>query len=194
MKLDSIPQSQEKTNLLESLDEIEKNIGYISKIVADLQDFARPITPTIKETELEQVCQEILHKNVPQNIEVSCKLDKTAKQVKADPELLKRVITNLITNAVQAMPSGGKLSINSYRDKSDVVVEVQDTGEGIPDDVKAKLFTPLFTTKSKGQGFGLAVVKRVTEAMNGTVTFESESGKGTKFMVRLPPPKKQNKN
>ena len=57
----------------------------------------------------------------------------------------------------------------------------QDTGVGIPEEVKDELFTPLFTTKSKGQGFGLAVVKRMVEAMNGTITFESEVGKGTKF-------------
>ena len=60
-------------------------------------------------------------------------------------------------------------------------------GVGIPDDARDKLFTSLFTTKSKGQGFGLAVVKRMTETLGGTVTFESEHGKGTTFIVRLPP-------
>jgi signal transduction histidine kinase len=64
---------------------------------------------------------------------------------------------------------------------------VKDTGHGIPEEVKSKLFTPLFTTKSKGQGFGLAVVKRLTEAMGGTVSFESVNGKGAKFAIRLPP-------
>ena len=72
--------------------------------------------------------------------------------------------------------------------KKDVLIEVQDTGVGISEDMKPKLFTPLFTTKSKGQGFGLAVVKRVTEAMNGTVTFESKHGEGTTFAIRLPLP------
>ena len=66
------------------------------------------------------------------------------------------------------------------------VITVADTGVGIPEEAKNKLFTPLFTTKSKGQGFGLAVVKRMTEALGGTVTFESEEGKGTKFIIRLP--------
>ena len=98
----------------------------------------------------------------------------------------------MVLNAVQAMPKGGKLSIYAYRKKADIVIEVQDTGEGIPEEAKSKLFTPMFTTKSKGQGFGLAVVKRVTESMNGTVTFESEQGKGTKFIMRFPPPKELN--
>jgi signal transduction histidine kinase len=63
---------------------------------------------------------------------------------------------------------------------------VEDTGVGIPEEAKTRLFQPLFTTKSKGQGFGLAVCKRLVESMNGTITFESEEGKGTKFTVKLP--------
>ena len=84
------------------------------------------------------------------------------------------------------MPKGGKLDMHAYREADDTVITVKDTGAGIPEDVQAKLFTPLFTTKSKGQGFGLAVVKRMTEALGGTVTFESQEGKGTTFMIRLP--------
>ncbi len=186
-ELSAMPEVGAKANVTESLDSIEKNIGYINKIVADLQDYARPITPVTRETELEQICQEILTKDVPTNIKATCKIEKTVKQVTADPELLKRIITNLVTNAIQAMPKGGKLSVYAYRKENNVIIEVQDTGEGIPEEVKPKLFTPLFTTKSKGQGFGLAVVKRVTESMNGTVTFESEKGKGTKFTICLPP-------
>ena len=185
------PESNEKKNSLESLTEIEKNIDYINKIVQDLQDYARPLNPTAKGTDLESLCQEIFSKsNVPTNIKTSFKAEKEAKEVIADPDLLKRIISNLVLNAIQAMPKGGKLSIHAYRKEGGLVIEVQDTGEGIPEEAKSKLFTPMFTTKSKGQGFGLAVVKRVTEAMNGTVSFESELGKGTKFIVRLPPPQR----
>jgi signal transduction histidine kinase len=67
-----------------------------------------------------------------------------------------------------------------------VLITVEDAGSGIPEDVKDKLFTPLFTTKSKGQGLGLAVVKRLVEGLNGTIDFESEQGKGTKFIITLP--------
>lgn len=73
-----------------------------------------------------------------------------------------------------------------FREATDYVMRVKDTGIGIPEEVRDKLFTPLFTTKSKGQGFGLAVVKRLTEALNGTVAFESVQGTGTTFVVRLP--------
>jgi signal transduction histidine kinase len=119
-------------------------------------------------------------------MKASCKVDNTAKKIIVDPDLLKRVINNLVLNAIQAMPQGGKLSIHVYRKEDNIIIEVQDTGTGIPQEIKSKLFTPMFTTKSKGQGFGLSVVKRVTESMNGTVAFESEPGKGTKFIVCLP--------
>ena len=84
------------------------------------------------------------------------------------------------------MPDGGYLDIGGYREDGSVVVTIRDTGVGIPEETRCKLFTPLFTTKAKGQGFGLAVVKRLVEALGGTVNFESEVGKGTKFMIRLP--------
>ena len=107
--------------------------------------------------------------------------------------MLRRVISNLVLNAIQAMPKGGKLSIYAYRKEGSLVIEVQDTGEGIPDEVKDKLFTPMFTTKSKGQGFGLPIVKRITESLGGTVTFESQECKGTTFIIRLPPKKLNDK-
>ena len=78
--------------------------------------------------------------------------------------------------------------MHPYKEANDVVIVVKDTGVGVPEAVKGKLFTPMFTTKSKGQGFGLAVVKRMTEPLGGTVTFESQEGKGTIFIVRLPSP------
>jgi signal transduction histidine kinase len=99
---------------------------------------------------------------------------------------LQRILTNLTNNAIQAMPNGGKLNISASSKNGKATITVQDTGEGVPEEVRSKLFTPLITTKSKGQGFGLAVVKRLTEGLGGTVTFESEVGKGTKFTIELP--------
>jgi len=188
-ELASISDSDEKKYALESLDEIEKNIAYINKIVQDLQDFARPINPFVKQTDLKSILEDLLLKSViPRSIKANYEVDADAMFVMADPELLKRAIGNLLSNAVQAMPGGGKLSIRTKREQREILIEVQDTGVGIPEEVKGKLFTPLFTTKSKGQGFGLAVVKRVTESMNGTVTFESKPGKGTTFIIKLPSP------
>ena len=192
-ELASTHESAEKKNALESLDEIEKNIDYINKIVADLQDYAKTSDPVAQETDLEALCKELLLGNkMPKNIKVSCNVEKTAKTIMVDGALLKRILGNLVINAVQAMPNGGELTMRARQEAGDSVITVQDTGIGIPDKVKPKLFTPFFTTKSKGQGLGLAVVKRMTEALNGTVTFESKEGDGTTFIVRFPPQKKVN--
>ena len=109
------------------------------------------------------------------------------RKIKADSYYLNRILYNLVTNSVQAMPQGGELTIAAYKQTDDTVLVVEDTGPGIPKSVQDKMFTLMFTTKSKGQGFGLPVVKRMTESLGGTVTFESQEGKGTTFRVRLPP-------
>ena len=185
--LNDTTDSEEKKSLLESLHGIEQNVEYINKIVADLQDFAKPLTPRIEETDLERTIQAVFATlQIPESIIATYYLEKDSHKIRSDPTYLKRILINLSNNAIQAMPSGGKLTILATINNGKVTISVQDTGEGIPENVKTKIFTPLVTTKSRGQGFGLAAVKRFTEAMGGTVTFESEVGRGTKFIVELP--------
>jgi len=105
---------------------------------------------------------------------------------------VRRALTNLLNNAIQAMPDGGTLGISVFCEVAKVVLTVKDTGVGIPEEVKHKLFTPMVTTKSKGQGLGLAVVKRLVESLNGNITFESQEGKGTQFVIILPINQKSN--
>ncbi|HVP93425.1 MAG TPA: ATP-binding protein, partial [Acidobacteriota bacterium] len=185
-----VPEGEEKENMKESLSGIQNNVDYINKIVQDLQDFVKPLKPTVQETEIEELIQEVLFKNgIPENIHASCKVDEKAKKMIGDPAFLKRILSNLVSNAIQAMPTGGKLEIVACRNEGEIVITVKDTGVGIAEKDKPKLFTPLFTTKSKGQGFGLAVVKRMTESLGGIVMFESQEGKGTTFILRFPLPK-----
>jgi two-component system sensor histidine kinase AtoS len=185
--LASCSEGDGKKDALASLIEIEKNIDYINKIVQDLQDYARPLNPNPGEADLKFIIEKMLQKNgLPENVKVSVKVEDEARKVVADADYVKRILYNLVINAVQAMPKGGKLTIHVHKEANDVVITVKDTGIGIPDSVKGKLFTPMFTTKSKGQGFGLPVVKRMTESLGGTVSFESQEGKGTTFTVRLP--------
>jgi signal transduction histidine kinase len=194
-ELAELSDSENKRNAIESLSEIENNIDYINKIVADLQDYARPLNPRAQESNIKTIIQETLSKQkLSKNLKVAVDIDESSQKVMADPDYIKRIVSNLILNAIQAMPNGGKLTVKANKDKQsgDYILSVEDTGVGIPDEIKDKLFTPMFTTKSKGQGFGLAVVKRMTETLGGTVTFESEHGKGTKFIVRFPPPKELN--
>jgi signal transduction histidine kinase len=187
-ELSSIPDSDEKKNSLESLEEIEKNVDYFNKIVQDLQDYARPLNPQPEEADLKLIIEKLLTKNrLPKSIKVSFRVEDEARRIFADSYYLNRILNNLVTNSVQAMPKGGKLTIHACKEVDEVVITVKDTGIGIPEAIKSKMFTPMFTTKAKGQGFGLPVVKRMTDALGGTVSFESQEGNGTTFMVRLPP-------
>jgi signal transduction histidine kinase len=190
-ELASLPDSEEKANIKESLDMIKQNTEYMNKIVLDLQDFAKPLNPCDEETDIEQMIRELTKNYVPKNIQTEAKIESKARVVTADSAYMKRILGNLVSNAVQAMPEGGKLTVQAYREAKDAVITVTDTGVGIPEEARDKLFKPLFTTKSKGQGFGLAVVKRLTEALDGTVTFESQKNKGTTFTIRLAQPTKQ---
>jgi signal transduction histidine kinase len=186
-ELATLPDSEEKANIKESIDMIRQNTEYINKIVLDLQDFAKPLNPCDEETNIEQMIQELLMRNgTPENIQTEAHIESDVRMVRADSAYLRRILGNLVSNAVQAMPKGGKLIVQAHKERNAVVIQVIDSGIGISEDARDKLFKPLFTTKSKGQGFGLAVVKRLTEALGGTVTFESEKGKGTTFTVRLP--------
>ena len=106
--------------------------------------------------------------------------------LKVDSDKIKRVFINLIKNAIDAMPNGGKLTIASKQVNDVLEISFADTGTGINDEIMPKLFSPLFTTKAQGMGFGLAICKRIIEAHRGTITVKTAKGKGTTFIVTLP--------
>jgi signal transduction histidine kinase len=161
---------------------------YINKIVTDLQDYAKPLAPATQETDLEEIIQSTISTlDVPDKIKVSYLVEKPFPIFKTDPSFIQRILTNLTVNGIQAMQEkGGELTINAFPRAKTVIIAISDTGVGIPDAVKEKIFKPLFTTKSKGQGFGLAVVKKLVEALNGHISFETEVGKGTTFIIEMP--------
>ncbi|NLF89319.1 PAS domain S-box protein [Candidatus Bathyarchaeota archaeon] len=190
--MQSLPDSYVKANVLESLGTIDEQMGYINKIVSDLQDYAKPLKPMFEEVDLKVVVEAVLasvfYSSTYQvdNIDFSYHLDEDVRLLKVDKTYLHRIIQNLVTNSIQAMPNGGKITLTACRQDDKTKISVQDTGEGIPLEVRDRLFTPLTTTKTKGQGFGLAVVKKFTESLGGTITFESEIGRGTVFKILLP--------
>ena len=93
---------------------------------------------------------------LPKNVKVNVNVEDEATKIVADSYYLNRILYNLVTNSVQAMPKGGKLTIQVCKEANDTVIAVKDTGIGIPKEIQSKIFTAMFTTKSKGQGFGLA--------------------------------------
>jgi len=180
-------ESGEKKEIEEILDIIQNQTSYIDHIVADLQDFARTPMLQPKETPIQELVTESLSMiEIPKDIEVHTAFQENLQKLNVDPVFIKRVLVNLIENAVQAMPNGGKLTLKTFCDEESACVCVEDTGVGIPEQDKPKMFSPLFTTKAKGQGFGLPVCKKLVEAHNGEITFESEAGKGSVFKIKLP--------
>ena len=186
-EIDGLPKSDAKKFLKDSLQSIEDNAFYINKIISDLQDYAKPLKPSIEETNFKKIIEDVFSTvKTPKNIKVVYRIEPYFTKLMADPSAMKRILTNLCSNAIQAMPEGGKLTLDAANKDDKIFISVQDTGLGIPEENRDKLFKPLFTTKAKGQGFGLAVVKKLTEALNGKVSVESEVGKGTRFTLEFP--------
>jgi two-component system sensor histidine kinase HydH len=177
---------EERNEALGLLKELDDKVYYMDKIVSDLQDYARPIENELVETDLPDLIREaISNAKIPATVEVSYMVQEGSSRATANPILLRRVLVNLILNAVQAMPNGGKLTIFANGTQDSAAISVQDTGTGIPAENLDRLFNPFFTTKAQGQGLGLAVCKRLVEAQGGEITVKSEVGKGSTFTINL---------
>jgi len=169
------------------LDKIDEHVAYMSSMVTDLLDFAQTPNPKITRTSTEQLVNDALRRVVaPNKVVIETKLDPSLPNLDVDPFLMQRALTNIIGNALQAMPDGGSLRITTKKNGRSASINVADTGTGIPLENIGKLFEPLFTTKSRGVGLGLAIVKSVIEAHGGTIAVESDVGRGSKFCIALP--------
>jgi PAS domain S-box-containing protein len=169
------------------LDTIQEQVVYMDKIVSDLQDYSQPLAPKLTETNLPNLIKQTLSTiTIPEAVKVTVEIEKPAENAMIDPTLMRRTLTNLTINAIQAMPKRGKLTIRARAAGDSTIMTIEDTGAGIPRKNLAKLFSPFFTTKAKGQGLGLAVCKRLVEAQGGTITVKSKARKGTAFTIKLP--------
>jgi signal transduction histidine kinase len=170
----------------EMLDLIDKDIEYSNKIVNDLLEYSRAIKLDLSKSTPKTILKEALELvNIPANVQVMDFTEDTPK-IKVDIDKMKRACVNLIKNAVDAMPEGGKLTVKSNKARDKVEFSFTDTGAGIPKETLERLFTPLFTTKARGMGFGLAICKRIIEAHGGKISVESTVGKGTTFTFTIP--------
>ncbi len=168
------------------IDVINRSINQANKIVNDLLDYSREICLDLTECSPKTILDNaLLTVQVPEHIRI---LDNTLEEHKmmVDPAKLERVFINLITNAIDAISEKGTITITSAIKDTNVEIAFSDTGKGIPKENVEKMFTPLFTTKAKGMGLGLAICKRIVEAHNGKISIESTVGKGTTFTVSLP--------
>jgi len=169
------------------LEMLMHQISAANRIITNLLDFARTKEPHQEEIDLNGLVQEAVRRSViPPTVQLQMTLCDQPSKVWIDPTQVNQVLLNLISNAVQAMPRGGTLEINVNRDNGFVDVIVADTGCGIAAEHRDKIFQPLFTTKQKGIGLGLAVSKKIVEANDGQIDFHSEVGQGTQFRLRFP--------
>jgi PAS domain S-box-containing protein len=184
---------QKEPRVLEFLDIVDDEINASNKIITDLLGFSRVGKPSVSPTSIAKVIEDALsYVPIPENIELIKKLDTELPQVEVDSDQIRQVLVNLVTNATQAMPEGGKLKLTARQKESFLEVKVSDTGNGISGDTIGKIFDPLFTTKAKGIGLGLAVCRTIIERHQGQIEAESEVGKGTTFTVKLLLPGKKN--
>ncbi|QTA86640.1 ABC transporter substrate-binding protein [Desulfonema magnum] len=181
-----------KPEMKETVGIIAKEVGISERIINSLLGFARSKPPCFQKTDISSLIQEILAQtSVPKTIEVIIRTDDIPTDFQADADHLSQIFRNLIRNAVQAMPEGGKLIIGSEIQSPDwMIIFFTDTGEGIAEEHLDKIFEPLFTTKSRGTGIGLSLSKSLAEGHGGDIEVRSEVGKGSTFMVKLPLEKK----
>jgi two-component system, NtrC family, nitrogen regulation sensor histidine kinase NtrY len=165
-----------------------EQIDHLSKISSDFARFANIANTHAEVFDLHLVLDSLkeLHAVNPK-VELIWERSGEPIMVKADRTHMNRLFTNLITNAIEAC-NKSKCFINiteTIRDVN-VLIKMQDNGEGIPEEMRSKIFTPNFTTKSSGTGLGLAMCKSIVEQAGGNIWFETETGKGTSFFVELP--------
>jgi PAS domain S-box-containing protein len=175
-----------ETQNKEMLETIEKAIEHSDKIINDLLDYSREMHLELTKYSAYTLVDEALRMTqVPNRIQIINHVQKDTL-IWVNSDKLIRVFINLIKNAIDAMPQKGTLEISSCQTKDCVEISFGDTGTGIPEETLKKLFTPLFTTKAQGMGFGLAICKRIIEAHEGNINVKTELNKGTTFTITLP--------
>lgn len=179
-------------SIKKGLQTIISQVERITKVMNQLLAFARRKQPERRPVALGEIVEnslDMFRERLAKNrIRVELQLDPACPMVLADADQMSQVLINLVMNALHAMPDGGLLRISLAPEKETVRLTVADTGHGMPPEVAQKIFEPFFTTKEfgKGTGLGLTVVKGIIEEHQGSITVDSESGKGTTFTILLP--------
>jgi two-component system, NtrC family, sensor histidine kinase HydH len=160
--------------------------------ISEFLDFARPRDPNLQPCELDRVLErslELLHPEIDRlHIHLTRNYQGNGKVQAADPSLLHQAFLNILLNAIQAMPEGGTLNVKVVSGANGQGTEIQftDTGEGIDPETLKKVFNPFYTTKEKGSGLGLPIVKSIIESHQGAISIDSEPGQGTSIIIHLP--------
>ena len=176
---------------------LDEETDRLNRLVGDLLSYAKPSTPDRKTLQLADIiarAMDLARRGHPKSddVQLDVQLDGGPLDVIADPDMLRQAFANVLENALQAMPTGGTITVRSghasLEDQSAVAISFVDTGEGMDTLVRAKARDPFFTTRPSGTGLGLAIVDRLVRAHGGTMDIESRAGIGTTITLVIPEP------
>jgi nitrogen fixation/metabolism regulation signal transduction histidine kinase len=175
----------------ESTTTLELEIANLKKIIGRFSDFSKMPKPELERIEARAVVERVkmLYETAAQHegkLQLIADVAIEPMPLLADPELLHRALSNLVLNAMDAMPSGGTVTISAHPNGANIELRVADTGEGLTPEECERLFTPYYTTKQHGTGLGLAIVQSVIADHAGRIAVESRSGAGATFIITLP--------
>jgi signal transduction histidine kinase len=182
------PQEFEET-FRESASTLLSEIANLKSIINRFSEFSKMPQPQLQEVSLRELLSGVAHVYEAQfaRMNIACQTEfADSARISADPELLHRAVSNLVLNAIDAMPQGGTLTLRTERSDHTAVIEVADTGTGLTPEECARLFTPYYTSKSHGTGLGLAIVQSIVSDHGGRISVKSQPGKGTTFIIELP--------
>lgn len=172
---------------------IEKEVDRLDNVVKEYLTFARPTPPKSEIIDINQILLAVIKQMKFQGNELNVAIafePETIPRIKGDPDKLRELFINVILNSMQAMPGGGRIDINCCKTVQEsrpwVEIKISDTGPGIAIENLSRIFEPFFSTKAQGTGLGLATAKAVVDDHNGKIRVESDSGKGTKFVISFP--------
>ena len=174
--------------ILETLRAASQEVQRLNSLLMDYRSFARPLHLNLEATDLRRAVQEVLTPSMrsyrDSGIKVNVQFSEDLPLIRADKERIKQVVLNLSKNAVEAMPGGGELTLKAYQLNDQVILEISDTGTGIPDGID--VFQLFKTTKADGTGLGLPIVQQIVSEHRGTIECVSEPGKGATFRISIP--------
>lgn len=177
----------------ESAQTLLAEISNLKGIIGRFSEFSKMPQPQLQSVQVNELLRRVAQLfqaqlQAPGKPPIQCnlELDETLAPIGADTELLHRAISNLVLNAMDAMPNGGTLTLRTRRAGEDTVIEVADTGSGLTTEECERIFTPYYTSKQHGTGLGLAIVQSVVSDHHGRISVQSEPNKGTTFVIELP--------
>lgn len=192
----------------EILQVIVEEVDRLNVVVTQFLDYARPVKPTVIPVDVNEVVErtvKLLQVDLDESVVLEVQLDPQRPSAMSDAEQLKQVLMNLVQNAMQAMPEGGRITITtgsthddpagfhlSGRSTDFVEIRVRDSGPGLPEEHREHIFVPFFTTKKRGTGLGLAISQRIIRSHGGSISVQSRPGEGAEFLIRLPAADRRN--